>query len=207
MKSFKSYNSIEVEKIPRTQGIYAFYLNVISHEKVGLLGQEPFSDEKLIKVKKILNRKLKMVLEFMHSSDMIGALSSKEVTKNIEAGYSLSAKREIPKTIFEKIEDLKIQEIPRFLSLVKDVALFSQPIYVGITEKQTLYDRYKQHMSNYESSPCGNNFGSRLSEAGFDWDDLLFTCVEFDKSEEEMSLLTVIEKYLLIISKPVLSIR
>ncbi len=102
----------------------------------------------------------------------------------------------------------KIAAIPHdnFLSLlrlIEGISLFAQPIYVGITKKQTLYDRYLQHMSNYENETDEGLFGCRLKKTEIDWDDLVFTCIPFKVGESNEVVLKLLEKYLQALSKPV----
>ena len=53
----KKYNMSNESEIPHGQGIYAFYIDMFSPLKLGLLGKGPFSKDQLLKAKKTMMKK------------------------------------------------------------------------------------------------------------------------------------------------------
>jgi len=204
LNSFTLYNS---EKIPKSQGLYAFYLNSISKEKVGLLGRGPFSEGELTKARGKIVYKITKACNFLRSTKLEGVIKDNRFSSTINNSYRITALEEYSNDFIGKIENIPLNSLLAYLSLLKYTPLFSQPIYVGIIKRQTLYDRYHQHMKNHETNEGSNNFGRRLSGSGFQWDEVIFSCIEFHHTEEDLDLLDIIEKQMQVITQPILSIR
>lgn len=201
-----AYSENNFENIPQTQGLYAFFLNAISPAKIGLVGNNVFTDDQLLRAKKVLLKKVKKLSSFYRSNKLLGAVSCVDKSQHISEKYIVTAIEEYPESVVEMVDNTNLYDIYRFANLVASFPLLTQPIYIGITKKQTLYERYNQHKYNYYSHTDGKSFGSRLNSFGFDWDDVVFACNEFRIAEDNMEILSMLEKYFLTISKPVLSI-
>lgn len=207
MKKLNGYTPLNAKDIPKSQGLYAFYLDSISFEKVGLLGKGPFSEEELIKVRNKIVSKVKKSCSFLRSARLDGVIKDNRFSSTINNYFKLTAVEEYPEDIIDKIEKIPLNSIISYISLLEYTPLLSQPIYIGIIKQQTLHDRYYQHLRNFESKNELSNFGKRLYDSGFEWDDIIFSCVEFQHSEEDLELLDILEKQLQVTSRPVLSIR
>src|SRR5262249_50656797 len=59
-----------------------------------------------------------------------------------------------------------------FYSFVSRASGLMAPLYVGMTEKQTLRGRLAQHQSDIESETSRNVFGARARALGLSWSDL-----------------------------------
>jgi len=79
------------------------------------------------------------------------------------------------------------------------------PIYVGVTETQTLRERIEQHRSNMEDTYTeANTFGYRARKAGLAWEDLIVGWIAAD-DRRELEALRSLEKTLHIFLRPTLS--
>lgn len=202
----RAYTDADFNEIPRTQGLYAFYLDTISPTKVGLLGDGNFGDHQLERAKNNLISRIRKLIVFMRSSAFGGTIKGEEQSLHISRQFQLKAQEIPPLSVIDYIELLPPEHIYSYLQLANHLALFAQPIYVGITKEQTLYDRYAQHKRDHESGNDTSKYGVRLRMAGFDWDDVIFSCVEFRTVGEELQILSALEKHLQAISTPILSL-
>jgi len=202
----KAFYESDCDNIPPSQGLYAFYLNAISPSKLGLVGNSSFSDDQLVRAKSLLISKLSKINSFYRSNVMSGTLIATEKSSSFNEKYILHAHEETPSNIIDLIKNIPVGDIYQFVSLASSLPLLTQPIYIGITKKQTLSDRYTQHKYDFYSNADDNRFGVRLRLCGFNWDDIVFACTEFRLSEGNMNILAILEKYYLTISKPLLSI-
>lgn len=202
----KAYADTEQANIPRTQGLYAFYLDTISPAKVGLLGRDRFDSEQLNRAKRNLILRMNKMISFMRTSSFSGTLGTSAQSPHIAQLFKLQAQEIPPLQVVELIEKMPIEFIHSYLKMANDLALFAQPVYVGITKEQTLYDRYCQHKSDYETEVDARKFGGRLKIAGFDWDDVRFACAEFKHGADELQVLSLLEKHLQAVSMPILSL-
>jgi hypothetical protein len=191
-----AYTDAEQSRIPRTQGIYAFYLDTISPAKVGLLGHDRFNTEQLTRAKKNLVLRMNKMISFMRSSELKGTLATGGQSPHIAQFFQLQAKEIPPLQLIDLIEQMPIKLVHSYLKMANNLALFSQPIYVGITKEQTLYDRYCQHKLDHENEAGAGKFGGRLKIAGFDWDDVRFACADFKHGADTLQVLSLLEKHL-----------
>lgn len=202
-----AYSIEKASEIPHKQGLYAFYLDITSPIKIGLIGQGPFEKEKLERAKKILIRKINKLLEMLRFSSLDGYIREVGRGEHIAKAYRVKLSEYYSGSLMEVLEGIPSESILEFSKMSAMLPLFSQPIYIGITKTQTLYGRYKQHKYDFEKGVDNSKFGVRLKNQGLDWDDLLFGCVEFDSSSDNIDLLNILEKQLQSISNPILSVR
>lgn len=85
---------------------------------------------------------------------------------------------------------------------------YSAPLYIGKAVKQSLRDRYKQHIKNYNDSASGktdkNTFGYRLYEIGLNPSELIFKYHSLTNRDNEIDM---IEHIINRINKPTLGER
>jgi hypothetical protein len=201
-----SYDDSLSMKIPKLPGLYAFYLDLISPAKLGLLGREGFSDDQLERAKKDLVKRVRKSIDLLHKIRMLGGLKIIDKKAHYPFRFKLLAEQVPSLDYISQIEALPTDSVYGYLQAVHEFALFAQPIYVGITKEQTLFQRYFQHKQDFEVSEERSKFGVRLRHAGIDWDDILFVCVEFKSPSKTVQILTTLEKHLQNISNPALSI-
>lgn len=194
------------DKIPRSQGIYAFYLDLISPVKLGLIGRGDFSEESIGKARITLKRRVKKLLSFVRSSKLSGRIVEESKAYHLSEIYNIQAIEEPPTSVLESIDNIPNALFYEYVCFLQTLVLFSQPVYVGITTDQTLFTRYNQHMNDYNGDGDKNSFGLRLKQSGFDWDDIIFACKDITV-EDNGIILGIVEKYLQSISNPVLCIR
>ena len=195
------------KKIPKKQGLYAFYLDLTSPVKIGLLGRGPFNECKLEVSKKILIKRVKKLINLVRSSTLEGHIREVGRGEHILRTYNLDATETYTGNLVNFLESIPLDSLLEYSQMTQKLSLFSQPIYVGITKDQTLYGRYTQHKNNYENSSDNSKFGVRLKNSGFDWEDLVFGCVAFDVSSENSNILNILEKQLQAVANPPLSIK
>lgn len=196
------------QDIPNVQGIYAFYLNCITPTKLGLLGTKAFSEKQLIKAKEKLVKKIGKIILFQRSNFLKGEVCTVNKNRYLAEKFVIEACEAPPLDFLEEIERLDVKHLYSYIRLADQLSLFCQPVYIGITQKQTLYSRYSQHKYSHEKlDPEISSFGVRLRESGFEWDDIFFSCVKFKTNEDNLLVLSLLEKQLHTLSKPILSFR
>jgi hypothetical protein len=202
----KIYGPTSERKIPSQQGIYAFFINSITLEKIGLLGKGPFSEEVLLNAKNNLILKAGNMAELTKLNKLEGQLieSNKE---NTGIKLDLTGFEATTNSLLELITNCKLESLYSLVELISSTSLFNRPIYVGITKKQTLQRRYSQHKNDFMNNNDKESFGRRLRVLNFDWDDILFSCTPFPHSSSQIDVLNELEKYMMFMSKPFLSIK
>ena len=192
--------------IPKTPGLYAFYLDALGPARVGLLTKTHYPEEQLEKAKENTIIRVDKIMRFMRSLKATGAASSTAKSGMASTEFSIKIHECIPSSLLDDLRKMSVDDLLSYLRVVDYMPLFCQPIYVGITKNQTLYDRYQQHRIDYESDSTRSTFGSRLREAGFDWDEVLFACIKIDIGDKSADVLRVLERHLQALSKPILSL-
>jgi len=202
-----TYSVDNMSLIPKNQGIYAFYINMISPAKIGLIGNEGFSNDELLNAKKLLIRRFKKYLAFIRSDKLVGNLVEEGKAEHVSRKYSIIANGYTSSGSLEKMMALSLDEIYKYAKISELLSIFAQPIYVGITTNQTLFDRYIQHKNDFEYGTDKPSFGLRMRKNGLDWDDLLFSCVELGTDTHNKNIISALEKQLQSVSMPLLSVR
>lgn len=203
----KTFSIDNQEQIPNTQGLYAFYLDLTDPLKLGLIGNGPFEEEQLLKAKKLLIRKVTSFLKILRGCKLEGMVKELDRGEHLSTTYNVQLEEVYAGNLLHSLKSIPANALLEYSKLTKQLTLFSQPIYVGITKKQTLHARYHQHKSDFENSENLSHFGVRLRKSGFDWDDLIFSCLEYKIKNKNLFLLNILEKQLQTISNPSLSIR
>ncbi|WP_157652672.1 hypothetical protein [Burkholderia ubonensis] len=195
-----------MEEIPESPGFYAFYLNVMTPQKVGLIGNRPaLADERDVVGRNIVNR-LGRVLKLFRNQKYKGMISTGQRGKHIVHRLVLDASEQAPVEIFEDVEKLNAEDQLMYLRYASGLATFLHPIYVGITVEQTLKARYAQHRFDFDGVEKGAlDFGSRVRASGFEWDDLVFSCIPFEGGGDPRRVLRLLEKQLQALARPVFS--
>ncbi len=201
-----AYGPTNERKIPNQQGIYAFFINSITLEKIGLLGDGPYSSETLLTAKKNLLFRAKKESLLTQLNDFQGQLIEKS-KQNTGIKLELNGYEDTSDRLLNLINDCKLESIHALVDLISSTTLFHRPIYVGITKKQTLKMRYHQHKSDFMNTSGEDSFGKRLKKLEFDWDDIIFSCTSFPHSYSQIEALNELEKYMMFMSKPFLSIK
>lgn len=206
--TFSLFSDGASDRIPASQGLYAFFLDLVSPAKIGLGGRGPWSDEVLLKAKRSLIEKVKLQAKAMNSIALSGVLREVEKGEHLRIAYSLTAVRSEFQHLIDEVRALPIESVREYAFLLHQAAAITQPIYVGITVDQTLKERYVQHRTaHFSFGTTDSAFGVRLRNIGVEWDDVLFGCVSFETAVNPSLVLATLERHLHSLAHPVLSIR
>jgi hypothetical protein len=200
------YKNSEERLIPKGQGIYAFFLDLMSPAKIGLVGQSGFTEAQLTTARDSLHRRVEKALRIYRSSQLEGEIRELKKGTHFAKFFRMQAEEMAPLRVLEDLAGMRPQQLMSYLMVARFTTLFAPPIYVGITREQTLQERYRQHKYNFDSQEQKGSFGARLRESGFDWDDIVFACIEFSQGEDDSTVLRILERHLQAISNPMLSL-
>jgi hypothetical protein len=203
---YKLFADARRDEIPRQQGVYAFFLDLVSPGKIGLAGRGPWSEETLALAKEALLRRLRLQLQVFSSVELTGSLEQADKYGPVRAVYAMTAAKLQTSEVAEGVERLPIDAIRDYAQLVHETSAFAQPIYVGIAYDQTLSERYEQHRGSHRGEGDAG-FGARLRTLGIEWDDVVFACSPFVGQSGNGPLLRQVERTLHAAAHPILSIR
>lgn len=193
-------------EIPKQQGVYAFFLDLISPGKIGLAGKGPWSEAILERARASLLRRIRLQSQVFCAVELTGNLAQSDKFGPVQTSFSLNARKAQSIDLAEEISGIASEAIRDYAQLVHDTITFAQPIYVGIAYEQTLFERYLQHRTSHRGD--GElGFGSRLRGMGIDWDDVVFACQSFESQSADRNLFRQVERTLHSITHPILSIR
>lgn len=203
----KTFTSIGAEEIPRTQGLYAFFLSNISPGKLGLRGGGPHTKEDLENARNNLLKRVSESVNLFQGATFRGGFVENKKLSHMQRRFVVDVEEEANVDFIEYIKGIKHEDLFSYINVASLMPFFTPPIYVGITKNQTLYERYFQHKSDFESNLEKSSFGTRLKGSNVRWSDIVFTCIEFGVTEDNSFLLNILEKHLQSITRPVLSVR
>lgn len=192
-------------QVPVRPGIYAFFLNVFRPEAFGVYKTLEPSREQLRNIKGKFQKRAEALHDLLWSLEAMGSAGEKGVAPHIQRMFEVSISRshrgtpEWPNEIGEK-------EVVQYLGLMSEAWPFFSPIYVGMTEKQSLRERYSQHRDSFNSKDEGKtSFGSRLRASPFGWEDVVYVAVPISSGTPDQKILRNAEFILQMLSKPLMS--
>lgn len=199
MQAHKYILPNEVNQVSKDAGgIYFFTIRFPSDIELGLRKSTVSrSDIKKLLVKKLDNyHKAYSIVDFKGEFNNFKADHLTDSYKLLAA----FAPKKLPSDIVEELikTETDFEKIKKLISILRLSLDFAFPLYIGITAKQSFYDRLVQHL-NGES-----NVLTALTECNLSWQDLYFCCFPFEKSED-MAIkddLRSIEKLIQCIFKP-----
>jgi len=195
------------ENIPNRPGIYAYYLNNISLSKIGLYRDIEYTDEELEKSKEWLKIKIKQALEFLRKSEYSGNIFEEKRTRHLRKTLSVNASTKHDYRFLNDLDRIPLKLLPSYVDMLESSIVFHKPIYVGITTDQTLVDRYLQHKDDYENNSNGT-FGCRLKKSNILWSDVCLKCISISpEMANKKNLIELCEKYIFLVSDPLLSVK
>ncbi|MCW3610737.1 hypothetical protein [Burkholderia cenocepacia] len=193
--------------IPRALGIYAFFLDLVSPSKIGLAGRGPWTDEHLTRAREALLDRCNLQAKVYSSIQFTGNISERDKHPHLTRSLSIEAWPIAPQ-LFEDIStSLPLNSVRTYASVLHASFMLNPPVYVGITQKQTLRERYNQHRADYQGGLDVNTFGGRLLASGIEWDDVIFACIPFQETIDDAITLPKLERHLQAVTTPILSIR
>ena len=170
--------------IPDASGMYAWYLN--------------FSKFQNISTKDDFEKNIKLIDELISKDNLTGSVKSffrrydvelSEKRLFIEKFITTSDKGTL--TVGEKLAGLTLQQCKDLFDYLSRFSMLVSPLYVGIAT--SLQSRYKQHRKAFYDikkmqsdgedellifEKAEKSFGGRAVLKGFNWDYLIFACVE-----------------------------
>jgi hypothetical protein len=203
---FKTFTDANSREIPRMQGIYAFFLDLVSPSKIGLAGRGPWEPGTLEKSKAALIRRVERQLSICNLAELSGSMAECEKSGPLQITYLISAKKQSRFSPVE-LDQLPLECVREYAEILHDTAIFSQPIYVGITYEQTLIERYEQHRSAFYLPSSESGFGSRFRQMEVDWDDLVFACKPLPQPSSNTISLRKAERHLHSLTNPICSLK
>ena len=203
------YAEADARSVPNAPGLYAFYVRPLTPPSLGLLNSSALTSEVAARVKRRMEAIARRFLTFAHTATATGQVVQAARASHLALRLDVSVERrpEVDR-VAGLVHVIPEQELRDVLTLLGQVALFAQPVYVGITLNQTLADRYEQHRQDYMLEPSDSGtFGGRLRLNGFDWESIAFGCMPVEESELSGASLDFLERYFQALACPVLSIR
>ena len=127
----------------------------------------------------------------------------REIDTYSSHGTTLAINGQLAYTTYlqDQINAIDPSELAAFVHAAESLATILPPVYVGITDKQSIQTRYKQHKSNHANRRVGT-FGGRLAHAGFQWSDVVFSFVPGDTLRMRRQTLIALETYIHFFSRP-----
>ena len=204
---YRTFTDSEAKNIPRLQGVYAFFLDLISPAKIGLAGKGPWDEITLEKAKLSLLRRAQKQMTIAHSAELNGLLAESNKAGPLQVAYSMIAKKQGQFNSTQELEVLEISKIREYAEIIHETVTFAQPLYVGITYEQTLFERYVQHRNAFQSNSVTSGFGARDRELELDWDDILFCCKPLTHPTTSRPTLRKAERHLHALTHPICSLK
>ncbi len=172
--------------IPDKKGIYAWYID--------------FSKFKNFSSKEDFSKKLKLLDSLIATDTLKGNVKSffRNYNVQLDENRLFLEKYNIDETddelIFgEKLEDLTLEDCKTIMDLLSNFSILVNPLYVGIST--SLKGRWQQHKNSFNKiielknigeeeeiirNEAIKSFGGRVAFKGFNWEYLIFACVEKD---------------------------
>lgn len=185
MQSEKLLMPSGISHIPDdNQGIYAFYLRLPKDYEFGV------RDRSVDKVKQNIIGFLDKWQQLSFPLELTGRLRDVK-SQHLRNTFLVESKpyKRNNALISKVVERLQTQdEISHFLDLMRNLLEDGNPLYIGMTHKQSLQVRVSQHLSGE------TKFSQKLIELGFRWENvyLKFTTVTLSDSKHlrELEMLT-----------------
>src|SRR5690606_9675593 len=124
-----------------------------------------------------LKGRIEKYQKILHSSVWLGMLETKKHHASNRI-LRLEENAELKKIELDLAEVKTPSHMKALIEAFNLGFIFSGPVYIGVTEHQTIRVRYLQHKSAYLGSDTGSSFGNRVREAGIEWSDLAFGYIE-----------------------------
>lgn len=204
---FSSIDDHSWRDIPERPGLYFYHLNSITACKLGLYSNTEATDDGLLVARSAMISKLQLKLKFFRSAELTGILQEQDRSVNIRKSYRLKAVERHDESTLKKLELLPLALVPQAVDILEKTSFMNKPIYIGMTSKQTLKDRYLQHRQDFNDQKIGT-FGGRLRQSGLKWTDLLYSSFEVDiRLAENSQVISELESFMQSLCDPILSKR
>jgi hypothetical protein len=192
----------QLEEIPdKKSGVYSFYLRFPTDYEFGLS-----NNISLDVVAKNIVRKLNEFEHLLNNVSLYGTVQDNKLSNHLMKNYKAVldsdhslANREFESIFMELARNPSKMPMKETLRAIRTAFNFATPVYIGMTDRQSLRKRLQQHLSG------SSQFSERLTENNLGWNDLLYRCVAVDRFYLESS--AEVERMIQLIFKPALSLR
>lgn len=172
--------------IPDKSGIYAWYID--------------FSKFKNFSTVEDFIRNLELINSLISTDRLNGAVKSffRRYSIDINEERTFLDKYYIEETdgeviVGKKLQDLTLEDCTNLMNLLSNFSILVNPLYVGISssfrtrwsQHQKAFYAIKKMQENHEDEKVileesQKSFGGRVAKKGFNWEYLIFACVEKD---------------------------
>jgi hypothetical protein len=194
----------DIEDIPSTPGIYAYYIAFLSRRSLGLFHGGDISEQDIFSAKLILARKFKQFLALRKERRYEGSVRDAQRYSHIAPSYSIRLEEDFVAAPVDALLAMSDSSFLNAVDILESTLLLQSPVYVGIAIEQTLQDRCLQHRSDFYNGSNSSAFGSRLKKFGFEWADLVFVA---SPSRAYGNELREVEKAVQLLINPILGLR
>lgn len=191
----------EIAQVPNHKGgIYSFSLRFPSDYELGLRSKSI----DLCRVATNIQNKICDLDRLLNKSSLAGTVTSCGQATHIARTYNIAlneTRTPIQQYLITSLTgpNKTANELRAIASTLRQAYMFARPLYVGMTQRQTLRTRLDQHINGE------TQFSERLAESKLSWRDLKYSYVALDASCIEMS--GELEKLIQSLFKPSLSMR
>jgi len=179
-------------------GIYYFTFRLPSNYELGLLPEN--GEREMASVLNILHEKLDKIA-LAYSSSFLKGVIKENKQAHLAKSFSVESFEEMTVIPSEILSSISIKDsyekLAGILSLIRKLLMNSPPIYIGITSKQTLQDRLRQHLDGQTGMKAS------LEQLGFGWQDVGFAFEAINILDDKE--LRAIEKTLQLLNRPIFS--
>ncbi len=193
-----------LEDIPKSPGVYAYYLSFISRRSLGLFQGASFTDSEIKSAKSILERKFLKFLTLRKERRYQGKVRDTSRYSHLSPSYEVELEETFSDAPLQSLLAMNNEFFLSAIDMIEGTLLLQPPVYVGISVDQTLRDRCLQHRKDFENSVDGAGFGARLKRMGFEWTDLVYVA---RASQVYGAELKEVEKSMQLLINPILSLR
>lgn len=194
--------SSEAEKIPNSPGVYAFFYNPYSLSSLGMYYNEKSTTAQLKKAKEVLSRRINKMYQLIESDVAHIDIKMRNSANRIHSFFQTEGIQINKPKISDVIDSMNEADFKEFVTMGQSSCLFFKPLYCGMTNSQTLSERYKQHLKDFESE-TPSTFGGRISGLNLTWRDLIFKCIPVSQKRNIELNNRELERHMIDFSSPI----
>jgi len=189
-------------KVPKNiGGIYLFRLDFPTDYELGL---SQSNNVDLNSVRTLLDKSIHAIIKVLYGTKLNGRLNNDAIGMHLRMEYEVNTNlREIFSADdcvnFLLTTNISIHDLMEISAVIRYFVQQTPPIYIGMSSKQSLYDRLMQHISSE------TNFAKQLLSYDLSWSDLQYSYIGL--SNKESSRIRSLEKIVQFICKPTLSMH
>ncbi|MDD0841182.1 hypothetical protein [Pseudomonas sp. Gutcm_11s] len=206
LSSIQFFKPEEEDRIPNRAGVYAFLYNPFERSRLGLYVGDSYSEGRLLEARIALKAKLSRLDKLRSDLILSGDISVKGTYSGDVKVFSGSIPRSQSLELWSDIDSIEDNEFIEYLEMAEKTCLILPPLYCGMTVRQGLKERYLQHKQNYHSAREGT-FGGRLSASNLSWADIRLLCIPITTPSETESSVRMLERHLIYLLGPILSVK